>query len=542
MTFTTLPFLIAFMAGLCGMAALDIYAVNAWNVGTLKLEPWRARTSGITRAVRSAFGRLSTMIRRRLGIGRYGTAGIIAGVAAALLVACAVAHLSHPAGVLCAAITLGTPAQMRERREQLLREAGALNIGGTGGFSFKTPEDRQKFDALLVDVEAYGVALEDAERGAQLALITRTTLPESQRQMPAGSDDEVRKALYQRAVTLYLSGVPMGDMEKDERAALRNGYRPFDAEQRAIVAGAIGQRDVNTYSGPAGGFVVAPDTRFYGTIIQAMKFFGGMESAGAQVIETDTAGDMPIPMGDDTGNVGTIIPEARASGHAGGTSPTLTELVLHGYLYSSKVVKYSWQMARDAGINVDEYVGGLLGERLARIQNTHFTATGTGSGMPQALSVVATVGRQSVTGNTTSVPFDDVFRLVHSVDAAYRTAVCKWMLHDNSILALRLAKDGQGRYLWPEMGNVQTGQPLSLAGYGVVTNNDMAQMAASAKWGSFGDHRYYKIRRIKGITIVRLNELYAESGQIGVLAFQSADGGFADAGQHPVKLIQNSAA
>ncbi len=215
--------------------------------------------------------------------------------------------------------------------------------------------------------------------------------------------------------------------------------------------------------------------------------------------------------------------------------------MLNGYLYSSKVVKVSWQLLRDASTNVEGYVGGLLGERLARIQNTHFTSTGTGSGMPYALTLSATVGRQSAVGNTTSVPFDDIFRLIHSVDIAYRTALAKFMFSDSSALLLRLAKDGQGRYLWPEMGNVQSGQPLVLGGYSVVVNNDMPTIGTSAKWGSFGDHRAYKIRRIAGITISRINELYIESGQVGFLAFQSADGGLADAGQHPVKLIQNSA-
>jgi HK97 family phage major capsid protein len=274
-----------------------------------------------------------------------------------------------------------------------------------------------------------------------------------------------------------------------------------------------------------------------------MKFFGGMEAAGAEVINTSTAGALPIAMGDDTGNVGAIVPEAQASGHAGGTSPTVSDLVLHGYLYSSKTVKVSWQIIRDAATNIEAYVGGLLGQRLARIQNTHFTATGTGVGQPKALMLSVSTGRQSATGNTTSVPFDDILRLIHSLNVAYRESRLPsvgWMLHDNSILALRLAKDGNGRYLWPELGSVQVGQPGVLEGYRYTVNNDMPVMAASAKWATFGDHSYYKIRRIGGITITRLNELYAESGQVGFLAFQSADGGFANPGIDPVVCLQNS--
>jgi HK97 family phage major capsid protein len=437
------------------------------------------------------------------------------------------------------AITLGTATEMRERREKLIHDADALVVGEDGKpISFKTNEDRQKFDAIMADVDAYRVALEDADRGDKLAAMQRTGLPESQRsaarETADGQPDPAAKALYERALGQYIRGVDMGEMQPEERAALRAGYRTFTKEER----------DMATTSGAAGGFIVAPDTRFYGSIIQAMKFFGGMEAAGAEVFNTDTAGPLPIPMGDDTGNVGAIVPEALASGHAGGTSPTLSQLVLNGYLYSSKVVKVSWQMLRDGALDVEGYVGGLLGQRLARIQNTHFTASGTGSGQPLALTASlggVSVGRQSAVGNTASVAFDDIYKTIHSVDVAYRTPECRWMFHDNSALTLRLAKDGQGRYLWPEMGSVQAGQPGVLAGYPFVINNDMAQMAASAKWATFGQHSYYKIRRVKGLTIVRINELYVESGQVGFLAFQSADGGYANPGQNPIKALQNSA-
>ena len=45
MRFTTLPFLIAFMAGLMLMQPLDIYAFNTRNHGTEQTEPWRSTLS-----------------------------------------------------------------------------------------------------------------------------------------------------------------------------------------------------------------------------------------------------------------------------------------------------------------------------------------------------------------------------------------------------------------------------------------------------------------------------------------------------------------
>lgn len=423
---------------------------------------------------------------------------------------------------------MATSKDLREQREKLIQDAGAL-MGPNN--TFENDDKRSAFDKIMVDVKALGPQVEDAERAEQLEALSRQTLPETQRTEARGQESP-EKAAYEAALGKYIRGVDMGDMTTEERSALRSGYRSFTAEE---------QRDMGTVTGAAGGFVVAPDTRFYGRVIQAMKFFGGMEAAGAEVLETNTAGALPIPMGDDTSNVGTIVPEAQASGHAGGVSPTLSQLILNGYLYSSRVVKVSWQMIRDGAIDVEGYVGGLLGTRLARAQNAHFTSTGTGSGMPQALTKKVTVGRQSVTGNTTSIPFDDIYRTIHSVDVAYRTPECRWMLHDLTALALRLAKDGNGRYLWPEMGSVQAGAPGVLAGYPFIVNNDMPQLGASNIHTTFGQHSYYKIRRVLGLTVVRINELYVESGQVGFLAFQSADGGYANPGQNPIKGLQNSA-
>ena len=45
MRFTTLPFLIAFLAGLLSMTPLDIYEINARNHGTEDTEPWRSKLS-----------------------------------------------------------------------------------------------------------------------------------------------------------------------------------------------------------------------------------------------------------------------------------------------------------------------------------------------------------------------------------------------------------------------------------------------------------------------------------------------------------------
>lgn len=365
--------------------------------------------------------------------------------------------------------------------------------------------------------------------------------PESQRMEPQTADERRTSDLRAAAMRRFALGE---HSREDIRALTTSTASIFSAQPNAFVMGPE-QRSQNTLSLAAGGAVVAPDTSMYGRIIEALKWFGGMEAVGSEVFNTDTGADLPIATDDDTSNVGAIVAEEATQ--ASGTNVTMGQVVLHSYLYSSKVVKVSWQLLQDASFDIESYLGRKLGMRLARIQNTHFT-TGTGVNQPQGLVTAATVGRQSATGNSTSVQADDVLRLIRSVDPAYLQNA-KFMMSSTSALQYELLKDGNGQYLWRDgvgfngLSN-QSGFGVvqgNLRGFPVVLNNDMPTMAASAKHTSFGDHSYYKIRRVKAVQIVRINELYVENGQVGFLAFMRADGGLVDAGQHPVKLLQNSA-
>jgi HK97 family phage major capsid protein len=411
---------------------------------------------------------------------------------------------------------------LREQRAKLIADArGILDNADTEkrGLSAEEVESQNK---MLADARRVGETIRNAQ---EIEAEERGTIPESQRgaRREDATEETPQAKAYNAALRSYLRN-GFGMMTVDEQSALRAGYVEFEG------------RAQSTLSGAAGGFSVAPDTSFYGRIVEAMKFFGGMNSAGCTELTTDTGGDLPIGTDDDTSNSGAIVAEEGA--HTGGANVALGQKILHAYLYSSKIVKVSWQLLQDSSFDFESYLGRKLGMRLGRIQNTHFTV-GTGAAQPQGVSTAIGVGRQSLTGNATAVPFDDVIRLIHSVDVAYRGPGCRFMMHDLTAQAYELLKDGDGQYLWKP--SVSEGGPDRLKGYPVVINNDFPQLAASAKHTAFGDFSNYYIRRVRGIQIVRLNELYAENGQVGFLAFARADGGLIDAGQGPIKALQNSA-
>lgn len=415
-----------------------------------------------------------------------------------------------------------TIAQMRESRNKLVADARAIQDKADADKRVLTADElanqRKLIDEAKDLSERINMAadLEDAEAG--------TGAPESQRAARGKGKAEEGKTAYVRAFTSYVrNGWNM--MSGDDQRALQTGFQQFsESEQRAQ----------STLSGAAGGFDVAPDTSFYGKIVEAKKFFGWADAAGVTVINSSTGADLPIPTMDDTSNSGTLVEEEGS--HASGTDVALGQKILHAYLLSSKIVKVSWQLLQDAENPWEALLARVFGTRLGRARATYLT-TGTGVSQPQGIVTAASVGRQSATGFSTSVPFDDFIRVEHSVNKAYRPAG-KYMMNDNTALAVRLLKNGNGDYIWR---NGEGGQPDRINGYTVVINTDMADMAASVKHTLFGDFSFFYVRNVAGIQIVRLNELYAANGQVGFLAFERFDGGLIDAGQGPVKALQNSA-
>ena len=413
---------------------------------------------------------------------------------------------------------------LREKRNKAIADARSIVDKADAEQRGLSPEEVTKQRAFLDEARGLVDQIRNAEELEQEERDIRASLPESQRtrqaEPPAGD----------AAAQLLKRNAAIGRF-------LRFRETPTDRETMAGVGIDEEVRAQSTITGAVGGFAVAPDTSFYGRVIEAMKYYGGVEMAGATVINSSTGGDLPIATDDDTSNTGTII--AEEGSQASGTDVTMGQKVLKGYLFSSKIIKVSWQLLQDGSFDFEGYLARKFATRIGRARNTYFT-TGTGGGQPQGFVTAASVGRQSATGNTTSIPFDDIIRLLHSVDIAYRMdPSCKFMTADSTAMALELLKDGNGQYLWQPSN--QEGSAGRLKGKEVVINNDMAALGTSAKHTAFGAFGNYYVRNIGGLQVLRLNERYAENGQVGFMAFLRSDGGLIDAGQGPIKLLQNSA-
>lgn len=253
--------------------------------------------------------------------------------------------------------------------------------------------------------------------------------------------------------------------------------------------------------------------------------FGNVRGV-ATVITTATGGALPIPTVNDTGSVGVILAENTqvAMGDI-----TFSQVVLGAFKYSSKAVLVSVELMQDSTVNLPAFIGERLGERIARITNQHYT-TGLGTTLPFGLTTRA--GNSGITtASATAITWAEMIDIKHSVDPAYRRNGA-WMIDDVVLSWLKKQTESTYRPMWqPDMS---AASPGTYDGDPIIVNNDMPTAAAS-KAILYGDFSKYIVREVQGITVLRLDERYADYHQTGFLAFSRSDGDLLDAGTDPVK-------
>jgi HK97 family phage major capsid protein len=279
----------------------------------------------------------------------------------------------------------------------------------------------------------------------------------------------------------------------------------------------------------AGGYTVPQD--FQRELEVALLSFGGMREA-ARVVRTTSGADLPWPTSNDTSNEGEILGE---NAEANEQDIVFGSRTLKAHKYSSKLIRVPVELLQDSAINLPSEIGSRLGERIGRVTNRHFT-TGAGTTEPEGIVTGATLGVTAA--SATAITYDELVNLEHSVNAAYRKNAT-FMFSDATLAAIKKLKDSDGRPLW--MAGLTEKEPDRILGYKYVINDDVADMASTAKSIVFGDFQKYMIRDVQDVVLLRLDERFAEFGQVAFLAFSRHDGALLDAGTRPVKFLQQAA-
>lgn len=290
---------------------------------------------------------------------------------------------------------------------------------------------------------------------------------------------------------------------------------------------------VDVVSPDLGGHYTVPDEMMR-PLERALLQFGGMRQV-ATVIRTATGAELPTPTMNDTSNTGALLGEGLEHTEL---DTEFSQLLLHAYKYTSRRVPVSVEYLQDNAINFAGIIGSILGERIGRITNQHFTR-GTGNAQPNGIVTAAANSSVTTSGGTT-VSYDDLIDLKHSVDPAYRELGARFMFNDTTLKILKKIKipqfsgDTNGQPLW--RAGLAAGEPDTIDG-DPYTINQQVESGTGKKAILYGLLSKYLIRDVRDITLVRLDERYAELGVVAFLAFSRHDGDLLDAGTNPVKYL-----
>lgn len=380
-----------------------------------------------------------------------------------------------------------------------------------------TAEERTKWDAAEADLTTASSDIERFERQAKLEKIDRGAI------IAAGGGEKKDPADERTAQNAAYAAAFKGFM--------RGGMDRLTGEQRMLLAERhVELRDQGTGVDTAGGYLVPDEYR--NTITETMKAYGGLLGF-ANVVPTSSGADLMWPTNDDTSNEGEILGE---NAQAGSQDVTLGGRKLKAYTFSSKIVRVSLMLLQDSAFNLDAWLPSKLGQRIGRRAARSFT-TGTGVDQPEGITTNCAVGKQGAGGQVTSVIYDDLVDLEHSVDPAYRPNA-RYLMGDGALKVIRKLKDSQQRPLWVPIP--APGFPSTINGFPYTIDPSMPAMAASAKSIVFGDlNAGYVIRQVLEVQMMRLTERYADYLQVGFLGFSRMDGGIDDAAA--IRSYQNAA-
>ena len=411
------------------------------------------------------------------------------------------------------------PQSIQDLRELRSTQATeARNLLDTISAEDWNDEHNKQYDELTAKISSTDDQINRHQKQLDIDAATRQSIHDRAERGEMSTDEAEHQAGQEKEIFL---------------SYLRGGINSLTTEQRQQVSARAREvrNTMSTGTGSEGGYLVPRE--FASTMLEALKAYGGIRSV-ATIIQTDSGAGMDWPTTDATSEEGELVgenTEVAVASAVFGTKP------LETYKFSSKSIAVPFELLQDSAIDLEAHLRERLMTRLGRITNRMY-ATGTGTSQPGGLVTRAAAGKIGASGQTTSLTWEDLVDLKHSVDPAYRGNAV-WSFHDQTLREIKKLKDGQSRPLW--VPGIAMAEPDTIDGDAYVINQNIPVMAASAKSVLYGDHARYVIRDVMTFMLFRMTDSkYTELGQVGFLAFMRSGGDLMDVGG-AVKAYQNAA-
>jgi len=388
---------------------------------------------------------------------------------------------------------------LREKRGIAIAAARAVSDKAAAEKRGMTAEEQSIYDNAWAEQEALGKTIQAQERQIELdkELATQQDAEARARETTqGGSDGDQRAQKHLAAFRKYLTG--------------RIGTEAYQNEVRSL------QND----SDAAGGYLTLP-LQLQNDIIVPLKDLVFVR-AGATVIPVTSADALGCPTlsadpadADWTNELSTGSEDSTMAFGRRDLKPHPT----------AKRIKISGKLLRVAALNPESLVMDRFTYKFAVTEEKAFL-TGSGANQPLGLFTASAAGidtsRDVSCALTTAIGADDLISTKYSVKAQYRPG-SGWIFNRTGVKQVAKLKDGEGQYLW--QAGLQAGSPDRILGDPVKESEYAPSTFTTGKYvGLYGNLKYYYIADALTMTVQRLNELYAESAQIGFIMRKETDG------------------
>lgn len=385
--------------------------------------------------------------------------------------------------------------ELRNQRNKLLKDAQALCL---------------KRDKTAEDLESAKRMLDDAET------VERTL---------AGCEAEMRAAPP-------CNDPSGGNPESRGETPGKENFRRY--VQYGDPRGLQEQRDLLAGSG-SGAYIVPQD--FDPVLVEAQKMWGQIIGELRQV-ETDNGVPRKMGLMDD---VDSDLHESGEPASVSESDPPLAGLLTETDMLDTGVIKVSVQELQDSAFDIDGLVRNVFGKRYYRGLTKKITL---GSTSGNIASLVSGANNAVVSAGPTTIAWTDITKLYAALDPAYQVNG-KFSCNSRTVGKLLGVTDTLGRPLYVPAPTADgfdrlLGKPVVLNQYldDIEASNSPTTDVVALQFGDFKEG--YLLRLVKpGLAIVRLNERYMDTLEVGFIGYVRAGGIVTDAGTHPiVNLVQ----
>lgn len=431
---------------------------------------------------------------------------------------------------------------LREKANKLAVQAQDLNRNG-----LETTEKRMQFDKLMDDAEkAVNEARKLENEESRSAVVADAINRDKFDSLLSPKQKE-----YRNAFAGYLrSGI--NGLRQEDRTILRAQHEERNMELRtndqtnSMWGNVTGQ----SYSGTSGtqGGVFVPASFQYEVDVATKYYARMMDDGVCRLLKTATGAVLPFPTSNDTGNEAAVLADATQDSEQ---SVPVGVVNFGAYKYTSRIIRVSVELLQDSAFNLEDFLKDQFAVRFGRAYESAFT-TGSGSTMPTGIltailasgaTPVVALGSSANDGVGTaqnSIGTQDLVALEHSVDPSYRIKPNSgFMFHDQTLKVLKQLLDKYGRPIW--QAGIGQGVSATILGYPYTINQSLPQIGGTGTKSTalFGDMSKFVIRSVRDMSVLRLDERYADYGQVGFIAFSRVDSNLVDAGTHPINSLQS---